>query len=108
MEVYHCFLSNAFFQIEVKDSIKWLITVSPYKRICVYRVSHSSGVGGPLSYDFFQPPPPTKTNAPHGVPPPLKNEAPPSEKQPLPLKHETPFHKMIPRKSTINNNLNSS
>ena len=25
-----------------------------------------------------------------------------------PLKHETLFHKMIPRKSTINNNLESS
>ena len=46
---------------------------------------------------------------PHGVHPPLKNEAPPpSEKQPLhPLKCEAPFHEVIPRKSTINNNLKS-
>ena len=54
--------------------------------------------------------PTTKTNAPHGAPPPpLKNEASPtSEKQTHPLKHELPFHEMIPRKTTINNNLKSS
>ena len=45
---------------------------------------------------------------PHGAPLPLKNEAPPSEKQIPPLKRETPFHKMIPSKSAINNNLKSS
>ena len=59
---------------------------------------------------FFETPPPTKTNPPHGVSPHLKMKPPPppSEKQTLPLKHETPFHEMIPRKSTINNNLISS
>ena len=79
MEVYHCFLSNAFFQIEVKDSIKWLITVSPYKRICVYRVYHSWGVGGPLSYDFFKlPPPPHQNQCPSwGAPPPQLKMKPP-------------------------------
>ena len=40
--------------------------------------------------------------------PPLKNEVPPSEKQIPPLKCEAPFHEMIPRKNTINNNLKSS
>ena len=38
----------------------------------------------------------------------LKMKLPPSEKQPPPLKHDTPFYEMIPRKSTINNNLKSS
>ena len=34
---------------------------------------------------------------------PITIEAPPSsEKQTLPLKHEAPFHEMMPRKSTIN------
>ena len=40
--------------------------------------------------------------------PPLKNEGLPSEKQTPPLKREVPFHEMIPRKNTINNNLKSS
>ena len=41
--------------------------------------------------------------------PPLKMKSHPSEKQPPspPLKRETPFHEIIPRKSTINNNLKS-
>ena len=47
--------------------------------------------------------PPIKTDAPHGAPPHLKMKPLPSEKHP-PLKHEAPFHEMIPRKSTINNN----
>ena len=69
------------------------------------------------SYDFFRKPP-AKTNAPYGAPPlqlpPLKNEAPPSRKQkttlppPPSLKHETPFHEMISRNNTINNNFESS
>ena len=40
--------------------------------------------------------------------PPLKNEVPLSEKQTPLLKCETPFHEMIPRKSTINPNLKST
>ena len=44
------------------------------------------GGGAPPSYNFFEPPPPP----------------------PAPLRHETAFHEMIPRKSTINNNLKSS
>ena len=65
----------------------------------------------PTSYDFFRTSPRIKSDAPHGAHAPLKNEPPPqSEKQtPLPpLKREAPFHEMIPRKSTINNNLKSS
>ena len=70
--------------------------------------------GDALILQFFSNlPPPTKSDAPHGAHPPLKNEPPPppqSEKQSplLPLKREAPFHKMIPRKSTIINNLKSS
>ena len=49
-----------------------------------------------------------KTNAPTWGAPHLKSP-PPSEKQPPPpLKCEAPFHEMIPRKSTNNNNLKSS
>ena len=60
---------------------------------------------------FLNPPPPhpsIKTDAPHGAHPQLKNEAPPSEKPIHPSKHEASFHKMIARKSTLNNNLKSS
>ena len=50
-----------------------------------------------------------KTDAPHGAENPPKNEAPRSKKQPPlpPLKREAPFCEMIPRKSTIINNLKS-
>ena len=45
----------------------------------------------------------------HPLPPHLKMKLSPSEKQPPPpLKCEVPFHEMIPRKSTLNNNLKSS
>ena len=44
------------------------------------------------------PPPHLKMRPPH-----LKNTPPPP-----PLKREVPFQEMIPRKSTINNNLKSS
>ena len=59
---------------------------------------------------FFEPPPPSKLMPPMGHPPPhLKMKLSPSEKQPPPpLKCEVPFHEMIPRKSTLNNNLKSS
>ena len=76
------------------------------------RVCHSRGGawgawGHPPSYWFFRKPP-TKTNAPSGVTtPPLKNEVLPSEKETPSLKDETPFHEMIPRRSIINNNLES-
>ena len=70
------------------------------------RVSHSGGAT-PHPTIFFNPPPPIKTDARHGVHPPFKNEAPHlKNKHPAPLKRETPFHEMIPRKSTINYNLN--
>ena len=76
------------------------------------RVSHSGGHGGdtpPPSYDFFSKTPPTKTDAPHMEHPPLLNDPPIWKTKPPPsLKHETPFHEMLPRKSTINNNLKSS
>ena len=72
------------------------------------RISHSGGAwgaggGAPPILIFFEPLP-IKTNAPHGAHPPLKNEAPPAP----PLKSKAPFHEMIPRKSTTNNNLKSS
>ena len=80
----------------------------------VPRVSHSGkegGMGGAPrpSYNFLETPSPIKTDAPPwGVTPHLKMKPPPSEKQTPPLKREAPFHEMIPRKSTINNNLKSS
>ena len=59
--------------------------------------------------NFFQPPPPPiKTDVPSWGVAPLKNEARPSEKQTPPLKREALFHEMIPRKSTMNNNLKFS
>ena len=63
----------------------------------------------PILRFFSPPPPPIKTDARHRVHPPFKNEAPNlKNKHPAPLKRETPFHEMIPRKSTINYNLKSS
>ena len=68
----------------------------------------------PSSYNFFLKLPSIKTDYPHEGAPPLKNEAPhlknntPPPPPSPPLKHEAPFHEMIPRKSTINNNLKSS
>ena len=60
---------------------------------------------------FFKTPPlPSKPMPPMGCTPPLKDEAPPYEKHPpSPLmKPKAPANEMIPRKSTINNNLKSS
>ena len=64
--------------------------------------------GRPPSCNVFRNPP-TKTDAPHGASPPFKNEGPQLKNNPPPLlKRETPFHEIIPRKSTINNNLISN
>ena len=66
-------------------------------------------VGWPPTYDFFRNPPskpmPPMVRTPHlkmSPAPHLKNTPPP------PLKREATFHEMIPKKSTINNNLKSS
>ena len=61
------------------------------------------GGAPPYLMIFLETPPPPKLMPPWGAPHPLplKNKA-------QPLKHETPFDEMIPRKSTINNNLKSS
>ena len=77
------------------------------------RVSHSGGDGGmgstPRSYDFLWNPPSSKPMPPpHGAHPPLKNEVPNLKTTSPPLKSEATFLEMIPRKSTINNNLKSS
>ena len=88
-----------------------------YRKGAGFPIGGGMGGGGgvlPHPMNFFEknPPPLLKTNAPHGVHPPhlkmksphLKNNPPPP-----PLKREAPFHdEMIPRKSTINNNLKSS
>ena len=81
--------------------------------ITLDRVSHSGGwawaAPPPPILRFFRNPPPIKIDAPpNGAHPPLKNEAPSEKQPPPPLKREAPFHEMIIRKSTINNNLNSS
>ena len=47
---------------------------------------------------------PIKADSPHMKFPPSEKHPPP----PPPLKCEVPFHEMIPRKSPINNNLQSS
>ena len=68
------------------------------ENFCLDRVSHSGRSIGeyPPSNNFFQNSAPLiETDAPPwGTPPPLEREA--------------PFHEMIPRKSTVNNNLKSS
>ena len=71
------------------------------------RVSHSGrGHGGHLPpIQRFFPNPPSKP--PMGYPSYLKMK-PLHLKNNPPLKREAPFHEMIPRKSTINNNLKSS
>ena len=69
-------------------------------------VGEHAGGTPPTSYIFFRKPPP----APKPMPPHRAPSPPPSDlkmKPPL-LKYETPFHEMIPRKNTINNNLESS
>ena len=68
------------------------------------RVSHRGGAwrGALLLLTiFFQNPPHQNRCPPMGHPPIWKTTPPP-------LKHETPFHEMIPRKRKINNNLKSS
>ena len=57
----------------------------------------------PLCYNFFEKLPIKPDAPPWGTPTPHLKMKPPN-----PLKHEAPFHEMIPRKSTINNNLKSS
>ena len=56
----------------------------------------------PPPYDLFEKPP-SKPMPPMGCTPHEKTTP-----HPLPLKRQAPFHEMIPRKSTINNNLKSS
>ena len=65
----------------------------------------------PIFWFFFEPPPPPT----HSKPMPSMRCSPltlkwssPCKKQSPPLKRKKPFHEMIPRKSTINNNLKSS
>ena len=67
------------------------------------------GHGGvaPHPKNFFKNPP-IKTDALHGVPLPVKNEAPIWKTTLPPLKSEAPFQETIPRKNKINNNLISS
>ena len=64
------------------------------------------GTPPPILQFFSNRPPPIKTDAPPpmGHTPHLKMKPLPYEKQTPPLKHEAPFHEMIPRKSTVNNN----
>ena len=80
------------------------------KIMATCRVSHSGGGPTPILQVFLKNSPPEPMLSPWGTPP-LKNEAHHLKNTPPPppqLKHETPFHEMIPRKSTIDNNLKSS
>ena len=86
-----------------------LITLLQVSPLCVCVCVWGGHGRAPLTIlRFFEPPPPSKPMPPMGHTPHLKMKLPLSEKQTLPLKREAPFHKMIPRKSTINNNLKSS
>ena len=81
-------------------------------RVCI-GFAQCWGEGGrlppPILQYFWKHLSPVKPMLPHGVHLPPKNEPPPSEKQPLsPQKHEAHYHKMIPKRSTINNNLKYS
>ena len=63
------------------------------------------GGGHPTFFETL----PIKTDAPHGAPSPLKNEALHLKNNPHPpLKSEAPFQEMIPRKNIIDYNLKSS
>ena len=73
-----------------------------FRRLAKGYCSEFPIVGGNIITIFFEPqppPPPPKAMLPHD---------PHHLKMKPPLKHETPFHEMIPRKSAINNHLKSS
>ena len=70
-------------------------------------VREDRGGGAPPSNNFFRNPPHQNRCSPWGTPH-LKMNSPIWKTTALPLKHEAPFHEMIPRKSAINNNLKSS
>ena len=87
------------------EHLQTAASVCGWFRLIYARVSYSGGHGGgctPYLTIFFKDPPSHQNQCPLMEHPPLlKNEAPP-------LKHEKPFHEMILRKNTINNNLESS
>ena len=107
------------FVLNGQNQAGWKPKQNSMKNTCLTFTSADTGfpivVGGaaaragvlPHPAIFFENPP-LKTDAPLWGILKLKNEARPSEKQIPPLKHETPLHEMIPRKSTINNNFKSS
>ena len=81
-----------------------------WNRLWSSRVSHSGEGHGRWTILFKTLPIPIKTDALLEAFPPLTNEATYIWKTPSPLpplKREAPFHEMIPRKSTINKNLQS-
>ena len=112
------FISSLFIFIQHLQPIKgylWVIVARIIVDSTVNRISHSGGGGGmgaPTSIlQFFsKPPPPHYQNwCRHELTPSHLKMKPPSDlKNNPPLKHETPFHEIIPRNSTINNNLQSS
>ena len=98
--VNSCFFTCMQLQNAVKH-FKFKSQYSGFSKVGGGGASPSS----PPSYIFFWPPLPHQNwCSSWGAPSPLKNEAWTSENTPPPLKHEAPFHEMIPRKSTINNN----
>ena len=100
LEFYVTFLANNFALLDPEDNISGSINSR-----FVFVEKTSGGMGATLlpvpSYNFFE--------NPHGTPlPPLKDEAPHLKNNLPPLERESPFHDMISRKSTVNNNLKSS
>ena len=107
-----------------------IVSFSRYSRFCIFNhqmiyqicdvtvsISRISHIGGGVGVGHGGMPPiiwyfstllPSKLMPPMGRSPSLKNKAPSSEKQTPLLKCKAPIHEMIPRKSTMNNNLKSS
>ena len=99
----NCSLRWRKYSLKLDYGIKW----------CMLSGFPTMGGGHPPppSNDFFWKPP-SKLMPPMGYPPYKNEDAPiwkttPPPSHP-PLKHEVPFHEIIPRKGTVNNNLKSS
>ena len=101
-------MTFCFAYVKISLFLQYRTIAFDYEMI-LFSVFHSGeeawgvGVPPPILRIFLNPP--YQNRCPSPPHPHLKMKPPPSEKQPPLLKHETPFHEMIPRKSAINNNL---